>query len=43
MICDPGLDRFFYRLWLIVGLLMMLIAAAAAYLVVKSWKKWKLR
>ncbi len=39
--CDPSLDRFFYRLWLIVGLLMMLMAVAAATLVVKLW--WKSR
>lgn len=32
--CDPDLNRLFYRLWLIVGFLMVLLAAAAAYLVV---------
>ena len=32
--CDPDLDRMFVRLWLIVGLLMVLLTAAAAYLVV---------
>lgn len=34
MMCDPDLDRLLWRCWLIVGCLMVLLAAAAAYLVV---------
>ena len=35
--CDPGLNRLFYFLWLVIGVLMVLLAAAA-YRVVKLWK-----
>lgn len=37
--CDPDLNQLFYRLWLIVGLLMVVVLVAAAYLV----KRWKSR
>ena len=35
--CAPDLDRTFFRLWLVIGVLMVAVLVAAAYLV-KLWK-----